>query len=399
LEDGLKQADVDKLVVPGKHLIDRGLYLQIISANARSWLFRYTFHGKAHWHGIGSARDVTLKQALDAVADARALIRKGVDPVADRKNAKLQVRAQERAAVTFRVRAEQFLLAHESEWRNEKHRNQWRATLRNYVYPAIGDLPTIAVTAGHIVDLLRPIWSSKQETARRVRGRIEAVLDFSADPDDHNWRNPAAAAERLLKALPKVRRQIESHPALPYSEVAAFVGELRQREGTAAAALEFAILTAARTTEVLGATLQEIDLEKRLWTVPPRRMKGGREHRVPLSNAAVAILERAKTWQQGAFLFPSLPHDKPLSNMAMATVVKRGMKRGGITVHGFRSTFRDWASEQTNFPNEVAEAALAHVIENKTEAAYRRGDLFEKRRALMDEWAAYCARGGHGKAT
>jgi integrase len=371
----------------GKHRVDRGLYLQILGGS-RSWLFRYEFQGKPRWLGVGSARDVTLKQALDAVADARALIRKGIDPVANRQNAKLQARAKERVAVTFRARAEQFLLAHEGEWRNEKHREQWRSTLQNYVYPAIGDIPAVAVTTGHVVDLLRPIWATKQETARRVRGRIEAVLDFSADPDDHNWRNPAAAAERLLKALPKVRRQVKSYAALPYSDIATFMAELRQREGTAAAAMEFLILTAARTNETIGATWPEIDIEKRLWTIPARRMKGGREHRVPLSDQALATLSRAQAWRQGLYLFPSLPRDRALSNMAMAAVLKRGHR--DVTVHGFRSSFRDCVAEQTNFQNEVAEAALAHVIENKTEAAYRRGDLFDKRRQLMDAWGRYC---------
>jgi integrase len=376
--------------VPGRYLVDRGLYLQVVSANARSWLFRYTFRGKAHWLGIGSVRDVTLREALNAVADARAQIRKGVDPVADRKNAKLEARAQERAAVSFRVRAEQFLVAHDAEWRNQKHREQWRSTLTNYVYPAIGNLPATAITAAHVVDLLRPIWSDKHETARRIRGRVEAILDFAADPNDHAWRNPAAAAERLLKALPKLKHKVKSHPALPYAEAAAFIDALRKREGTAAAALEFVILTAARTTEVLGATWQEIDVEKRLWTVPALRMKANREHRVPLSDAAIDVLERAKVGRLGVYLFPSVPNDKPLSNMAMAVVVKRSMKRSGVTVHGFRSTFRDWAAEQTDFPAEVVEAALAHTIENKTEAAYRRGDLLEKRRELMETWARYC---------
>jgi integrase len=385
----LKQSEIDKLAIPGKHLIDRGLYLQISGPNARSWLFRYQFRGKPRWLGLGSAADVTLKQALVARDDAKAMLRRFVDPVADRQNLKMQARTQERSSITFAVRAEEYLRAHEDNWKSDKHREQWHSTLRTYVLPRIGALPAASITAADIVDLLRPIWSDKQETARRVRGRIESILDYAADPDDHDWRNPAAAAERLLKALPKVKRTIESHAALPYSEVAAFVDALRKGEGIAAAALEFAILTACRTNEVLGATWDEIDAERRLWTVPVQRMKGRREHRVPLSDSAIAVLDRARVWQQGAHVFPSLPHDWSLSNMAMLAVLRR-MNRRDITVHGFRSTFRDWVAEQTNFQREVAEMALAHVIEDKTEAAYRRGDLFDKRRQLMDAWGRYC---------
>jgi integrase len=384
----LKQSEIYKLTI-GRHLIDRGLYLQVSGPNARSWLFRYQFQGKPRWLGLGSAADVTLKQALAARDDAKATLRRLVDPVAERQNLKLQARTQARSSITFAVRAKEYLQAHEDNWKSDKHREQWHSTLRTYVLPKIGDVPAVAVTAADIVDLLRPIWSDKQETARRVRGRIESILDYAADPNDHDWRNPAAAAERLLKALPKVKRTVESHAALPYGEVAAFLDELRKGEGTAAAALEFAILTAARTNEVLGAGWDEIDTERQLWTVPAQRMKGGREHRVPLSDSAIAVLDGARVWRQGAHIFPSLPHDRPLSNMAMLAVLRR-MNRRDITVHGFRSTFRDWVAEQTNFQREVAEMALAHVIEDKTEAAYRRGDLFDKRRALMDAWGKFC---------
>jgi integrase len=385
----MKQSEVDKLTTLGRHLVDRGLYLQVNGPKARSWLFRYQFQGKQRWLGLGSAADVTLKRALNARDDAKAQLRRFVDPVADRQSIRQQARTKERSSVTFAVRADEYLRAHEDNWKNAKHREQWHSTLRTYVLPKIGNLPAATITAADIVDLLRPIWSEKQETARRIRGRIESILDYAADPDDHDWRNPATAAERLLKALPKVKRTVQSHPALPYDEIAAFVDQLRAGEGTASAALQFLILTAARTNEVLVATWDELDLERRLWTVPAERMKGGREHRVPLSDSAMEVLDRAETWRQGAHVFPSLPHDRPLSNMAMLAVLRR-MNRRDITVHGFRSTFRDWVAEQTNFQGEVAEMALAHVIEDKTEAAYRRGDLFEKRRALMDAWGNFC---------
>ena len=386
----MKQTDVDKLIIPGKHLCDRGLYLQVAGPESRSWLFRYSFRGKERWLGLGSALDVSLVQARDARDDARALLRQGTDPVQRRKDAKVNARVQERSSVTFRERAEQCLQAHEEGWRNAKHRDQWRATLRNYVYPVIGNLPAAAITAGHVVDLLRPLWAEKQETARRIRGRIESILDYAADPDDSTYRNPAAATVQLLKKLPKANRQQTSHPALPYDDIAAFMVELRSREGMAALALQFTILTAVRTSEALGARWEEIDRRSRVWVVPAARMKMGREHRVPLSDAAIAILDRAKELLVGEYIFPSLPHDRPLSNMAMLTVLRR-MNRSDLTVHGFRATFRTWAAERTNFPREVTEAALAHVLEDKTEAAYQRGDLLDKRRKLMEAWSKFCA--------
>jgi integrase len=382
----LTQAAVSELTTPGKHRIDRGLYLQIAGPNARSWLFRYQFQGKPRWLGLGSAADVTLRQALAARDDAKAQLRRLVDPVADRKQQKLQVRTQARNTVTFAVRAEEYLHAHEDNWRNARHRVQWRSSLRLYVLPKIGSLPAATIAAADIVDLLRPMWATKQQTARRVRGRIEAILDYAADPDDHAWRNPAAAAERLLKALPKVKHTVKSHAALPYTQVAAFVRDLRKGKGPAAAALEFVILTACRTSEALGATWDEIDTPQRLWCLPAARTKGGREHRVPLSGPALAVLDRVRNWQQGEHVFPSLPHDRPLSHTAMRSVLQR-LSRHDITVHGFRSTFRDWVAEQTNFQGEVAEMALAH----------RRGDLFEKRRALMEAWGKYCTTPLRGK--
>jgi integrase len=399
----MKQADIDKLVAPGLHRCDRGLFLQVAGPESRSWIFRYSFMGKPRWLGLGSALDVSLAQARDARDDARALLRQKIDPVQDRKDAKLQARVQERSSVTFRERAEQYLQAHEEGWRSPKHRDQWRATLRNHVYPAIGNMPAAAVTAGHVVDLLRPIWTEKQETARRIRGRIESILDYAADPDDSAYRNPAAATVQLLKKLPKLSKESRrptSHPALAYDEMAAFTVALKAREGTAALALEFTILTAVRTGEALGARWEEIDRAARLWIVPAERMKGKREQRIPLSKTAIAVLDRAEDVRIGEFVFPSLPHDRPLSNMAMLTVLRR-MNRADLTVHGFRATFRTWAAERTNFPREVIEAALAHVLEDKTEAAYQRGDLLEKRRKLMTAWADFCAnvdRGDKGES-
>ena len=389
------QADVAALNTPGLYRFAPGLYLQVKGADAKSWINRYTVNGKPRYMGLGSVRDVTFAQARKRVDELRVTkIAKGIDPLAEEAAAAEQARAAKAKAVPFSERAEQYIVAHEGTWRNAKHRAQWRSTLATYAFPIIGDVQAHEVTAAHIVEILRPIWSAKADTARKLRGRIEAVLDYAADPDDPLYRNPAAMTPQLLKKLPKLarrRKEDRHHPSLPYDQIAGFIVDLRRREGTAARALEFVILTAARTAEVLGARWDEIEEAGRVWIVPGDRMKSGREHRVPLSDAALAVLARARAASKGDVIFPSPPHDKPLSNMALLTVLKR-MDRASITVHGFRATFRTWAAEQTNFPREVAEAALAHVIADDTEAAYQRGDLFEKRRKLMVAWAAHCER-------
>jgi integrase len=387
----LSQAAVDKLTAAGMYPDGDGLYLQVTGPESRSWIYRFTLRGKARWYGLGSAREITLAKARVARDEARALIRKGIDPVQERKDRDVRARVDERKAVTFRERAEQYIKAHAEGWRNEKHRDQWASTLAAYVYPSIGDLPAGSITASQVVDILRPIWTEKPETARRVRGRIEAILDYAADPDDALYRNPATMTAQLMKKLPKLSqsKRPKNHPALAYDEIGAFMASLRQQQGIAACALEFTILTAARTGETLGIQWPEIDLTSAVWTIPAERMKGFRKHRVPLSRAAVAVLGRMRTTASGRFVFPSLPNDRPLSNMAMLVVLRR-MNRPGVTVHGFRSTFRTWAAELTHFPREVCEAALAHALKDKTEEAYQRGDLFEKRRRLMDDWARFC---------
>jgi integrase len=391
----LTQDRVDKLTTPGVHPDGSGLCLQVRGPEARSWIFRYTLHGQARWLGLGSAsresnKYLTLAQARTARDDARAEIRKGNDPVKTRRDERQQHRQENRKAITFRERANQYLRAHEDGWKNAKHREQWHSTLERYVFPIIGDLPAEAITASHVVDILRPIWTEIPETARRTRGRIESVLDYAADPDDVTYRNPAAMNDRLFKKLPKAARtkQVINHPALPYSEIAAFMADLRTRDGVAPRALEFTILTACRTNEVLSARWDEIDLGTALWVIPAERMKSNREHRVPLPRAAVAVLERMQALRLGDVVFPSAG-DRPLSNMAMLTVLRR-MGHADITTHGFRSTFRDWAAELTSFPREIAEKALAHAVGDDTERAYQRGDLLDKRRRLMDQWAVFC---------
>ena len=260
-----------------------------------------------------------------------------------------------------------------------------------YAFPVIGNVAVTDVTAAHIVEILRPIWRDKHETARRVRGRIESVLDYAADPDDLAFRNPAALTARLKKALPKAQSKPEHHAALPYAEIGAFMAALCRRDGAAARALEFVILTAARTGEALGARWSEIDLRTKVWSVPARRMKTRKEHRVPLSDAAVALLEQMREVEESDFIFPGIKSGQPLSKAAMLATLAR-MGHSGITAHGFRSTFRDWAAEKAKLEGarEAAEAALAHVVKDKTERAYARSDLFEKRRALMAMWAQFC---------
>jgi integrase len=294
-------------------------------------------------------------------------------------------------AMTFDQCAEAYIAAHEISWKNDKHRQQWRNTLSTYVSPVFGSVPVQDVGIDLIMKVIEPLWKSKTETARRIRGRIEVILDWARVRGYRTGENPArwrGNIDHLLPVRSKVRA-VKHHAALPYTELPAFMRGLRKIQGAGAAALEFLILSAARTGEVIGARWPEMDLKKQLWVVPAQRMKSHREHRVPLSPAAIAVLKRMPHFD-GGYVFSAHNPENPLCNMALLMTLGR-MNRSDITAHGFRSTFRDWAAECTNFPTETVEMALAHVIENKTEAAYRRGDLFEKRRQLMDAWATFCA--------
>jgi len=297
-------------------------------------------------------------------------------------------------SLTFRKCAAEYIERNEAGWSN-KHRTQWTYTLRDHVYPIIGDLPVAAIDTGLVVRVLDPLWNTKNETANRVRGRIEAVLDYATVRKYREGPNPAQWKGNLAHIFPargKVQK-VEHHAALPYREIGEFMAKLRQQGGVAARALEFAILTAARTGEVLGARWSEINLAERVWVVPAERMKAGKEHRVPLSDRAIALLNEIGGGHSvpGAFVFLGARPRSPLSNMSLLMTLRR-MGRGDLTAHGFRSTFRDWAAERTAFPSEVAEMALAHAVGDKVEAAYRRGDMFEKRRQLAEAWARYCER-------
>ncbi|MGE0187656.1 MAG: tyrosine-type recombinase/integrase, partial [Hyphomonadaceae bacterium] len=315
----------------------------------------------------------------------------GVDPLEAKREARRAAALEAARAQTFRQCAEAYIAAHAKTWRNAKHAGQWRSTLSTYVYPVFGDLPVGAIDAALVSKVLDPIWAAKNETASRVRGRIEVVLDWAKVRGYREGENPARWKGHLQFALPPRRKiaKVKHHAALPFGEIGPFLRQLGAMPGVAARALEFAILTAARTGEVLGARWDEIDLAERTWTVPAERMKAGREHRVPLNAAAFAIVAARYEGCCGAFVFGADGSDAMLSNMALLMCLRR-MKRADLTVHGFRSTFRDWAAERTNFPREVAEAALAHAVGDKVEAAYRRSDLFDKRRKLMEAWGGYC---------
>jgi integrase len=341
--------------------------------------------------GLGSLTTVSLAKAREFAGECRRIRLQGIDPIDHRNGVRAAARLDAAKAITFDECRGAYIAAHKAGWRNAKHRAQWANTLATYVSPVFGKLPVQTVDVALVMKVLEPIWSTKPETASRLRGRIERILDWAKARGFRSAENPArwrGHLDHLLPARSKVRK-VKHHAALPFSEIAAFMAALRERDGVAGLALEFAILTAARTGEVLGATWDEIDLRTRTWTIPADRMKGQRQHRVPLSDDAIGLLGRMQTLKANEFVFPG-DRGKPLSNMALLMMLRR-MGRGDLTTHGFRSSFRTWAAECTGFSREVVEAALAHIIENKVEAAYQRGDLFEKRRRLIAEWAKYCA--------
>jgi integrase len=341
--------------------------------------------------GLGGYPDVTLAGAREAARTARLLIKGGKDPIAEAKALASALRASVAKDVTFEQAARSYIAAHESGWRNAKHGQQWRNTLASYAYPKIGGLLVRNVELAHILAVLEPIWIEKTETATRLRGRIEQVLDWATARGYRDGLNPARWRGHLDKLLarPSKVAGAEHHAALPFTEIGDFMQRLGDAKGMGASALKFAILTAARSGEVRGATWAEIDLKTAVWTVPGNRMKMGREHRVPLSPPVIALLNALPRMVGTDLLFPA-PRGGALSDMTLSAVVRR-MKVDAVP-HGFRSTFRDWASERTNYPRDVAEMALAHAIGDKVEAAYRRGDLFEKRRRLMADWATFCGR-------
>lgn len=377
---------VATIKAPGKYGDGHGLWLRLTPAGRRWWFLRYRFRGRDRELGLGSAEEVGLKEARQSAARARGQIREGLDPIEQRRKER-----GKSSAPTFAKCAETFISANQVAWRNTKHCAQWRSTLETYAYPVLGEKPVDAVDVADALAVLTPLWTLKPETASRVRGRIERVLDWARARGLRRGENPARWRGHLDKLLPKRSqvRAVRHFAALPWGEVPAFTVALRERAGIAARALEFLILTAARSGEVRGLSWAEVDGD--VWTIPAERMKAQREHRVPLSARAVAILDEMRRIgaEPGQLVFPGMRAGKPMSDMTLGAVLKR-MGRDDLTVHGFRSTFRDWCAETTNFPREVCEQALAHTLADKVEAAYRRGDLFEKRRRLMSAWAGYC---------
>ena len=372
--------------------MEPGLYLQIAAAGSKSWIFRYRMNGRKTPRdmGLGPVHTVTLAEAREKAREARKLILEGADPI-EAKRARKQAQALEAAsAMVFKDCAKKYIAAHKAGWRNAKHANQWTSTLETYAYPVFGSLPVASIDTALVMKVLEPIWKEKTETASRVRGRIEAILDWATARAFRIGENPArwrGHLDKLFPARSKVQK-VKHHKALSYKEIGGFMEKLREQEGFAARALEWLILTASRTSETIGATWDEIDFEGEIWTIPAERIKGGKEHRVPLSSEALKIAKEMCKLKDGDYVFQGGKRGKPLSTNALLVLLKR-MGRQDLTIHGFRSTFRDWAAEQTNYPREVAEMALAHTIEDKVEAAYRRGDLFDKRKRLMAEWAKY----------
>ncbi len=373
----------------GKYEDGGGLRLVVSNAGARKWVLRFSINGKRREMGLGSYPDVGLADVRSKASACRQQAAAGIDPIEAR-------RVEPEAIPTFSTCVARFIRAHRRGWKNAKHARQWVSTMKTYAKPSIGSKPVDAIDTEDVLEILSPIWTTKTETAKRVQGRIENILDFAAAHKYRDAINPARWRGHLDMLLPKPSRvkTVKHHPAMPYTEVSSFMTELSENGSVSALALRFLILTATRTSEVLQARWSEIDLEAKVWSIPATRMKTKQEHRVPLSDVAIVELKALPRIESNPYLFPGARYGKPLSNMALLQLM-RGMEygvngtRGDYVPHGFRSSFRDWSGEVSSFPRDVAEMALAHVIENKVEAAYRRGDLFEKRRKMMGAWATF----------
>lgn len=399
--------EVGRISALGYHFVGgvSGLVLQVSKTGTKSWLLRVLVGGKRREIGLGGFPDVTLAGAREAARLTKEKIKSGIDPVAERQAARSTLAAAVASAMTFKQAAQRFIEANEAGWKNAKHAAQWTTTLETYAFPKIGNLQVTHIDTSHVVGILEPIWNAKTETASRLRGRIESVLDWAKVRGYRKGENPArwkGHLDHILPARTKVQK-VRHHPALDYRDISTFMAALKAVDGMGARALEFAILCASRSNEVRGATWAEIDEKAGVWIIPAERMKAEREHRVPLSPAALALLESLPRMAGTDIIFPSAKNGK-LSDMTLTAVIRRmdeastkdcgdGWKDSAgnvITAHGFRSTFRDWAGEMTAYPREVIEHALAHQLKDKAEAAYQRGDLLEKRRRLMSDWATHC---------
>jgi integrase len=389
-----------KAAGPGMHPDGEGLYLQVTTSSdgklRKSWLYRFALNGRERQMGLGSLSDISLAQARAAAADARKLAKAGIDPIdardAQRASQKRTSELEKAKGITFDQCRDAYFTAHQSGWRSAKYAKGWKRTLEQYASPVFGNLPVDAIDTTLVTKALDPIWTDKRVTAASVRARIEAVLDWAIARNYRTGPNPAQWRGLLKNLYPAVKkgRRIKHYAALPYADMGTFMVQLRARQSMAARALEFLILTAGRKGEVLGARWDEVDLAVSVWQIPADRMKGNRPHRVPLSAPAVAVLEEAARFRENEWVFPGDKSLRVSKNTLLDLLARLG--RSDVTVHGFRSTFRDWAAELTNFPGEIAEAALAHLVGDDTERAYQRGDLFEKRRKLMIAWGEYCGR-------
>jgi integrase len=389
----LKALQIKHLTDPGWYPDGRGLYLQVSKTGTKSWVYRYEIDGQERRQGLGSLLDVSLEEARKAASNSRQLRTSGIDPI-DHKHQLQESRQLEAAkGMTFKECATSYIDSHKAGWKNSKHESQWRNTLETYAYPSIGSLPIQIVDVGLVMQILEPIWYEKTETASRVRQRIENVLDWAKARGYRTGENPALWRGHLDKLLPKRAKvqKVKHLNAMPYAELPEYFIELRKRETLAAKALAFAILTATRSNEAREARWSEIDVKKGIWIIPEARMKAGREHRVPLTPECMSILKVIKPDKTNDFVFPGLGKDTSISDAALLKSLKQ--THPTLTVHGFRSSFRDWCAEMTNYPRELAEAALAHALKDQTEAAYQRGDMFDKRRKLMYSWADYCLTG------
>lgn len=388
----LTDTAVRKIRQPGLHNDGAGLYLRVKPNGAKGWIYRFKLNGRSRDMGLGTYPDTGLAEAREEAAKARKLVNAGEDPIEQRKAEQAAQTAEVDApkGIAFREAASAYIAAHEPSWRNEKHRYQWKATLRDYAEPVIGAKQVDEISVEDVLAILEPIWSEKPETANRLRGRIESVLDWSAARGYRNGPNPALWRGNLKHLLPSQKRiaTVKHHAALPYADMPEFMEKLRKRDALAARALEFCILTCVRVSECLNATWDEFDIKGRVWTIPGKRMKAGKEHRVPLTEEGAQILTELAGSSDGRYVFPGSRKGRPLSNMAFAMLMRR-MGYNDITAHGFRSTFRDWSAEQTSAPREIAELCLAHTVGNAVERAYRRSDLFEKRRELLNQWAEF----------
>jgi len=386
----LSNLKVERAKRPGMYADGGSLYLRVAEGGSKQWIFRYTVNGRNRDMGLGPVHTLTLAEARERATEARKLRLDGIDPIANKRARVAALRAADAKAKTFADCVKGFIEDNESSWTSVKHRRQWETSLIKYAYPILGSLPVAAIDTPLVLRVLKPIWDAKRETASRLRGRIENVLGWATVHHYRSGDNPARWNGLLEHALPAVVKG-DHHAALPYTQVASFMQALRKDTGIVARALEFITLTAVRLGEATGATWDEIDLEAKTWTIPASRMKADQQHRVPLSDAAISVLKTVREIRQSDYVFAGFKPGRPIGGDALRELIKK-LAGADVTVHGLRSTFRDWAAEQTNVQREVAEVALAHAIPDAVEAAYRRGDLFDKRRKLMGAWAAYCAK-------